>query len=143
MTESHKPYTEQLREFCVEILAHTRSRAPAGMEGLVTRMISVVETTSSKSGLQQVARDLVEGTLGLSEVEVREIDDRLASRDLPTLSSMRDSEGREFRKILLRGRIRDEDEARFVEARLSDMGPTGPSDSERALANALLLSCKL
>jgi len=143
MTESHQPYNEQLKGFCVVLLEHARSQAPAGTEALVAQMILVVQKTSSKSGLQQIVRDLVEGARGLSEVEVRELDKRLAARDFPTLSAMRDSEGREFQEILLRGRIRDEVEVRFVEARLSDVGPTGPSDSERALANGLLRSCKL
>jgi len=140
--KSHQAYKDQLKAFCVELLEHARLQSPTHAE-IVTQTVSVVRTTSSKSGLQQIVRDLVEMTLPLSEVEVRELDSRLASQNLPTLSAMRDSEGRQFRKILLRGYIRDEDEYRFVEARLSNVGLTGPSDAERDIAKHLLLSCKL
>ena len=141
--KSRQPYKQQLKVFCVELLEHARLHSSEHAKAFVTQMVYVVQQTSSKSGLQQIVRGLVEMTLPLSEVEVRELDSRLASRNLPTLSAMRDSEGQQFRKILLRGRIRGEDEYRFVEARLSDVGLTGPSDAERDLANRLLLSCKL
>jgi len=142
MMKNPQLYKEQLKGFCVELLEYFRLRAPADAEAFVTAALSVVHKTSSKSGLQQIVRDLLEMTLRMSEVEVRELDSRLASRNLPTLSAMRDSEGRQFREILLRRRIRGEDEFRFVEARLADVEPTGPSDAERELANQLLLSYK-
>ena len=136
-------YGDMLRRFCVELVEFCHSRLPTKWDlEIVGRTKATIEASTTKRDLREMVGDFVEITTCFSDADVFELDERLKSLDLPTLTTMRSREHTRFREILSRGRIRDEDEHRFVEGRLSDVGPTGTSDAERALANALLLSSR-
>jgi len=131
----------RLKGFCEELVDYMRRGMPLGFDGKILDALKFqVRASNSNREIQQLVQDLVESMQGLSPVEVRELDQHLSSRDLPTLLAMRSSENRRFQGILARGQVSTEDEYRFVEARLSEVGPTGPSPSERAIANRLLLA---
>ena len=81
---------------------------------------------------------MLEWTQDVRGDQLTAIDDRVTHLGLPTLSRMRSAAHRRFAEILARGRIRTDDEAGFIEARLSDVGDTGPSTVDRDLAERLM-----
>jgi hypothetical protein len=136
-------YGNMLRRFCVELVEFCHSRLPTKWDlEIVARTRATIETSTTKRDLREMVSDFLEMAACFSQADVLELDERLKSLNLPSLTTMRSREHKRFREILSRGRIRGEDERRFVEGRLSDVGPTGPSAAERALANALLLASR-
>jgi len=131
-------YKEHLRAFCLQLLRFIQAR---GSDPSFLRSLEpAIQKCRSLKGLRTITGDLLEWSQDVGGEQLYELDSRLSSAGLPTLSAMRSAAHRRFADLLCRERIKSGDDARFLEARLSDVGPTGPSAAEREIANRLLLA---
>lgn len=143
MAETRDAYVEQLKAFALQLVEHAEVGSRAGSEGPFFQHIeAVLRRISSKRDIEVVVGDLLEWARSLAPTDVATVDSLLAGRDLPTLSRMLSVEDIRFRGIIARGKVRNDDEYRLLDARLGDMTPNGPTTLEREMAGRLLATYK-
>jgi hypothetical protein len=87
--------------------------------------------SKARAGLRMAIQDMLETSRVLTPAQVRELDGRLSSAGLPTLTAMRERVWRTLAKVISRGRCRTEAEYYLVVERLSDMDDETLSDDDR------------
>ena len=87
--------------------------------------------SKARAGLRMAIQDMLETSRVLTPAQVRDLDGRLSSAGLPTLTAMRERVWQTLAKVIARGRCRTEAEYYLVVERLSDMGDETLSDDDR------------
>ncbi len=107
----------------------------------VPEIAEKLRSSRSKKVLREFVGDLLAWTQDLSGEDLARIDERFASMNLPTLTSMRDRQFRRLVELIERGNIRSEEEYRLLHERLNDVGPTAHSEALRVRAEQMLGAC--
>lgn len=129
----------RLKGFAIRVLEHIQASAVMDerMEHVLHDALTSISASTSLPGVRQAASDVVEWSQDIRGESLARLDAALAELSLPTVTLMRSKANRRFTRILVRGRIRSEDEYRLVNARAADMARE-LADSDRALAERLL-----
>jgi hypothetical protein len=113
-------------------------RAPKLSTSLAEGIVSIERRgqRAAHSGIRMALRDLLEISRELSAEQVREVDDRMLSAGLPTLTARRERES--VPKSLKRGTIRSENEFRVLSGRADEIHADSSKTEEMAQINSLL-----
>ncbi len=121
----------QLRGFALEVWKFSFGEVPDWI-------LEPLRKSKSLRGCREAANDMVEMCQDLSEEQIADLDSKLKSKGLPSLTMMRDKRFTQFLKVLSQNRIKSNDEFRLVNNFVSDTASPFLSDSSRDAANALL-----
>ena len=127
---------DRLKGFCQSVVEAMLPQQESGAS-LRDEMTAAIVGCRSVRGARLLVRDLVEWSQDLRGPGLAQLDAALAAASLPTLSLVRSKESAELAGILTRGIIANEDECRFVIARLADTA-SNLSETDRELADQLL-----
>lgn len=95
--------------------------------------------SKARAGLRMAIQDMLETSRILTPAQVRELDGRLSSAGLPTLTAMRERVWRTLAKVMARGRCRTEAEYYLIVERLSNVDDETLSGDDRQTLDRIVL----
>ena len=122
---------EMLRGFVLTVLE-------LGNTPFFEAAIEPLRRSNNVNELRSFAADLVEMYQDMVGQDLAELDKLLLERGFPSMSEMRDRNVRRLREILSTGRIKSNDDWRFVESYLSDVDSHVLTNKDRETANKIL-----
>jgi len=126
---------DQLKRFVLCVYEFIEQLSGAHMD---LAAAAAIEASSSLPGLRAASSDMIECTQDFDGGMLAQLEERLASQNLPSLALMRSRQGRLIAEIVARGEIRSEDECRLILSVLSDVDSLILSGTNREIAEQLV-----
>ena len=125
-----------LEFYCTRIEGISPDRPEHPSRGL-ERFVADVGKSKAMPGLKQAINDVIEATIYLTSESLKRIDDELHKQGIVTLSELRRRHSVNYRRILKRGRIKDDTEYYLITGVLCDVD-NGISDVDRDFLSKLV-----
>jgi len=140
MSPAREREFEELRAFVCFYSTHIWKIDPASEihpANTGKQIVEKVGRSRALEGWRQAANDILEETSYLSSTALAELDRILRSQGVLSISELRYRQSASFRRILKRGRIRDETEYYLINGIVVDMA-NGIPDEERDVLQRLM-----
>lgn len=130
---------EIIKSWCLFIAQYLIEKSPnALMIDLINNIKCLNNSKKSLKQLKNIRKDFIEWARGLSEDDIKELNNLLSKNSYENLDDARYKSYSEVNHILKRGRIKNEDEFRFLVARVDEIYANENKKAELESINKLL-----